>query len=97
MIATSGQSLIDIAIQVYGDEAKVFDLALLNDLPVTHQFIEPTMVVLNESPETRAVAVLNSYKVQVRRLGQSGRYVLVDENGDYPVDENNETLEAPVQ
>jgi hypothetical protein len=94
--ATQGQSLIDFAVQLYGDESKVFELAFLNDLPVTWQFLEDTPIQLLELPETKATAVLRTYKVEVRRLGTSGRYVLVDENGDYPVDENMETLEAPI-
>ena len=96
LIATEGQSLLDFAVQYFGDESRVFELASLNDLSVTHQFVEDTSIELPESSESRATAVLAQYRVQVRRLGQSGHYVLVDENGDYPVDENGNVLEATV-
>jgi hypothetical protein len=98
MYAHAGQCLLDIAIQVFGDEQRVFELAALNDLSLTHQFVNNALVVLPAlTAQPRSVAILDAYRVRVQRLdfyavGADGW--LIDENGNPLVDENGQVIVA---
>jgi hypothetical protein len=100
MYAHAGQCLLDIAIQVFGDEQRVFELAALNDLSLTHQFVNNALVVLPTlTAQPRSVAILDAYRVKVQRLNEPVVDIdgwLIDENGDPLVDENGNILVASV-
>jgi hypothetical protein len=98
MYAHAGQCLLDIAIQVFGDEQRVFELAALNDLSLTHQFVNNALVLLPAlTAQPRSVAILDAYRVRVQRLNDPVVYVdgwLIDEDGNPLIDENGNILVA---
>lgn len=95
--AYSGQCLLDIAIQYFGDEQRVFELAALNDLSLTAQFGRNTSLTLPAlTAQPRSVAILDAYRVKVQRLdslNSEGGW-LIDENGDPLIDEDGNILVA---
>lgn len=95
--AYSGQCLLDIAIQYFGDEQRVFELAALNDLSLTAQFgADRALTLPAQTAQPRSVAILDAYKVKVQRLDnlETEGVWLIDENDDPLMDEDGNILVA---
>lgn len=93
IIATEGQTIFDLALQLYGDVSKAYDLIALNsNIPnITSNDLEGFVISFDDPKnETTEFYKVNNVTISTRYPEiDSGVYYLQQENEFYLLQENN--------